>query len=339
MLRSVLVGLLVVSAAASCKGGGEAPAVQPGVAAGAVLELEGAVSAVRGSETRALAAGDAVSADDVIQTGADGHVVIGLAHNNARWELGANKQERVSGSLAWSLARQAQPAKAVDESTTAAGRHAEKSGADTGATSASAEPADTETAAAPAAQPAPAEPAATELARDRAPQREERSEPRSQRKLEISGKGASSGASRGASGASPPPPPPPVATPKARMPADLARDDDSVGGAVERKASPTPGGGAPAKPEVDSARPADTSAVTAELKVVLARERAAMRACLEAAAPRLAVKLTVTRGKATVTITDPAASAAVRSCLATIARRMTFTSIDASVAATLQLTR
>ncbi len=45
MLRTLLVGILAVTAAAACSSKGDAPAAQPGVAAGKVVELTGTVTA------------------------------------------------------------------------------------------------------------------------------------------------------------------------------------------------------------------------------------------------------------------------------------------------------
>lgn len=59
---------------------------------------------------------------------------IELAHNKAIWTLGPNKHEKVSSSLAWTLAKNEGTAKPVDQDTSAAGRPAERSAADTSVT-------------------------------------------------------------------------------------------------------------------------------------------------------------------------------------------------------------
>ncbi len=151
MVRAVLVSVLAVAACKGDGGKGSDPPAQ-GVAAGKVVEATGTVTASRDGKTRPLAAGNDVTGDDTVATGADGHVVIRLAHNNATWDLSANKSERVDKSLAWTLAKQDTPAATVDQATSAAGRHAERSAADTVAT------ADTKAAAEPA--PPPPAPAA-----------------------------------------------------------------------------------------------------------------------------------------------------------------------------------
>lgn len=126
MLRAVLVGLLCVSTF-GCKGKkDDASATQSGPA-GTVLDVTGSVT-VAG---KALAKGATVAADDVVDTGADGHVIIELTHNQAHWELGPGKHEKVSASLAWTLAKNEGTAKPVDQDTSAAGRPAERSAADT----------------------------------------------------------------------------------------------------------------------------------------------------------------------------------------------------------------
>jgi hypothetical protein len=136
MLRSLLVGLLVAGVA-SCKHEGGAVEVVPGAPAGKVVEVVGAVTASRGGATRPLAVGDTVAADDEVATPADGRVAIELAHNGARWELGAGKRKRVADSLAWNQARAEGPSRG-ELATTAAGRPAEKAAAE-GAASAKAD--------------------------------------------------------------------------------------------------------------------------------------------------------------------------------------------------------
>jgi hypothetical protein len=104
MARVILSVMLAVVAAACSKHRGDAPAASSQTAAapaGKVLEVAGAVT-VGG---RQLAVGDALSADDLVDTGSDGRVVIELEHNLAHWELGANKHEKVSDSIAWKLPR------------------------------------------------------------------------------------------------------------------------------------------------------------------------------------------------------------------------------------------
>lgn len=152
MLRSLLLGVLVFSTASACKGSGDAPAVQPGVSVGKVVELSGEVSATRGTAKRSLATGQEISGDDVIETGAQATVRILFAHNNATWDLGPNKKQLVSESLAWKAPKANTPAGEVNEATLAAGRHAERETITTGTTAA--EPAPT-AAATPEASPAP----------------------------------------------------------------------------------------------------------------------------------------------------------------------------------------
>ncbi len=96
-------------------------------AAGRVIEVSGAVT-VAG---KPLAVGDTVKATDTVDTGADGNVVIELAHNNARWQLGPNKHMRVDTSLAWKLPKAAGSAAEGDAESTSAGRHAERAAAGT----------------------------------------------------------------------------------------------------------------------------------------------------------------------------------------------------------------
>jgi hypothetical protein len=77
--------------------------------------------------------GDTVSADDVVETGADGAVEIELRHNRARWALAANQSKQVSASTAWRAAPRDPEATGGGDRTAAAGRHAEREAADTSA--------------------------------------------------------------------------------------------------------------------------------------------------------------------------------------------------------------
>ena len=175
MLRAVLVGLLSVSALA-CKSGGDSPKSQPGVAAGKVVEVTGTVTVRHDDVARPLAAGETVEGEDVVETGADGNVVIELSHNLARWELAANKKMKVRESLAWSQPKKEGSAAAVEQTAAAAGRHAERSAAETsvsGTADKGAPPAETaraaEAAPAPTAAPAPEPTAAAQSPRAESP--------------------------------------------------------------------------------------------------------------------------------------------------------------------------
>lgn len=130
MLKALLVGILAITATGStcaCGSKRDTPQVDPAAPAGKVLEVSGAVTV----GTKALAVGDTIKADDVIETGADGSVVIRIAHNDARWELGPNRKTKPSESPAWTAERSTGPAKPVEQDTSAAGRPAERSAADT----------------------------------------------------------------------------------------------------------------------------------------------------------------------------------------------------------------
>ena len=131
-MRYVLVIVaLVVSA---CEKPADAPPRESElstVAAGTVVEVGGTVTATRAAKSRSLAKAAPVYADDVIETAADGSVVIVLAHNNARWSLEGGFKARVDESVAWKLENQDAIAAPVDHATSAAGRHAEKAAADT----------------------------------------------------------------------------------------------------------------------------------------------------------------------------------------------------------------
>jgi hypothetical protein len=127
MLKALLVGILAVTATGACSSKRDTPQVDPAAPAGKVLEVSGAVTV----GAKPLAVGDTIKANDLIETGADGSVVIRLAHNDARWELGPNRKTKPTESPAWTAERSTGPAKPVEQDTSAAGRPAERSAADT----------------------------------------------------------------------------------------------------------------------------------------------------------------------------------------------------------------
>src|SRR3569833_195540 len=148
MVRATLWAVLACAAVSACGTKDSAPAAQPGAVAGKVLEVAGSVK----GGAKQLAVGDPVKTDDVIETGADGNVAIELAHNGARWELGPNQKLRPTESLAWKQERHGSAAQ-VDQDTSAAGRPAERSAADTATSAAKAESAPAPRAAAPPTAP------------------------------------------------------------------------------------------------------------------------------------------------------------------------------------------
>ena len=130
MLRAVLLGAISFAVVSACGSKTDPPAAQPGVVAGKVLEVTGSVKI----GATPLAVGSTVKSDDVIETGADGNVVIELAHNQARWELGPNSKKKPTESLAWTAAKAERAAAPTAEQTSAAGRPAERSAADSTST-------------------------------------------------------------------------------------------------------------------------------------------------------------------------------------------------------------
>ena len=129
-MRSVIVVMVMLLACSKR----DAPDVA--AAAGKVVELTGSVSASRAAAApRALTVGDQVFADDVVDTGGDGSVTIELFHNHARWAMEPQQKKRVDESAAWRLAKQDSPTGPADHPTSAAGRNAERTAAETRATS------------------------------------------------------------------------------------------------------------------------------------------------------------------------------------------------------------
>lgn len=327
MMRTLLVGILAAAAVSACTRTADAPVTQPGATAGKVVEVAGEVAAVRDGARRALSAGAEISGDDVIETGADGRIVIVLAHNNARWELGAGKREKVASSLAWGLARQEAPAAGGDEQTAAAGRHGEKAAATMSATADSAggdgddldevDRADKAAVASPttSANEAPPPPA----------ERFQREEPKTEGKLAKDATPPKQQSLR----RSPRPP-----TEKEVAPDPVRGGTTSVGSSVTTKNAPGGGTGtgalkaADAKPpvttEASKPAPADHLDASAQARQALDREQTAMRACLDDATATLAVELVIVKGVASFAIPD--ASDQVRACFAVIAKRIKFAS-------------
>jgi hypothetical protein len=118
-MSRILLG--VVLAVVACKGGsgsardssaaggssvasGSVPSLAPADAAiaapvGKVIKVVGQVT-VRG---KPLAVGDAVAADDVIETDSHGRVVVLLPIDDSQWELGPNQQAKVGEAKAWTV--------------------------------------------------------------------------------------------------------------------------------------------------------------------------------------------------------------------------------------------
>jgi hypothetical protein len=327
MLRTLLLGILAVSAVASCGSKEAAPAATPGAPAGKVLELTGTVTATRGSEVRTLSPGGEISADDVIDTANESRVVILVAHNNARWDLGPNRKSKVGESQAWTAAKQVGPAAVVKEETSTAGRHAEKTAATTTTTTGAADE--------PNVQPAPGGSAVASIAPTEAPTAGGRAEPRKMADLKprppakMAGPGASL----------PPPPPPPADSAaafggdketvadtgnQAKQPTESARKvepDDDDGPDLRTKGTET-------KPAVrggsvgtlGAARP--DSPLELEVRATLTKQNAALQVCLGTDLTRLALRVSVTDGVFTILTDDAKATAATRTCLAKVAKTL-----------------
>lgn len=310
MLRALLLGVLSVTAIASCEGKDGGPAVQAGVAAGKVVELTGTVTATRGGETRTLTVGSEVSGDDEVATGADGAVAIVLAHNNATWQLTANKHGKLAESLAWGLAKVDTPAGAAIESTSAAGRHAGKEAATSNTTAAPPAAEEKEEAPAAAAQPEPqsgakggggsVERAKAARSVTDAPPTSVTAPPRAMI--------APGGPAPDTVATPPPPPPPPPPAPSTPPPAPSTPNKDATRAPAATRFSDAPAA-------EDKAEPA------AELRVLATREREHMQACLDASTPALSVTLVVAKGVAKLQV-PAGTSPAITACLAKIAAGM-----------------
>lgn len=299
LLRAVLLGVLSLSVV-SCKSHDEATKSQPGVAAGKVIEASGTVTVHHGDAAKPLAKGDSLEGDDIVETGADGHVLIELAHNNATWDLGPNKKTKLRESVAWALAKQDKAAKAVEQDSAAAGRHAERNAADTTVSAGAPSPAS----AAPDVEPAKAE---VETARaDEAPKVE--------RKHESEKKAA--------------PPPPPAVQPKA----DSASNAPAAPPKIAAPHSLAPGAGAK-----DIVGDVGGGEGTAAAKMVppaastLVHEKdAQLKACL-AGADQAGVTIQVdAAGKATIVFSGTV-GAKVQSCIKGVVKTIHFPKAQAKL--------
>lgn len=316
--------MLTVTSVVACKSeGGTSAKSQPGVAAGKVVEVKGAVTVKHGDASRPLAAGETVEGDDVVTTGADGNVVIELAHNLVRWELGPNKTQKVSESIAFKAAKNTGPVAAVDQDTAAAGRPAERSAVGTTATEVEAkEPAADEPAAAAAPAPPPpveAAEAASTAPVEPAPERKRSRGTRTRREsvkkesapeipsaeaamaprddAPAEGIRTTRGAPRPAAKAAPAPPPPPP-----------PNESNAAGG----------GGG------VTTRGIADVNVGTAPSALV-AQKQSALKACLKGETEPVTLVVTVTNGKPTVQLTSKAEiSASLDACVKKVIGSISF---------------
>jgi hypothetical protein len=298
--------------------------------AGKVLEVKGGVQIKRGAETKPLAVGDTVEATDIVVTGADGNVVIELAHNSARWELGPNKEQKVSESIAWKAKKAT--AEEIDQATAAAGRPAERNAAGTVATAD--EGAAPEAEAAPAAAEAamaPPPPAAAKAEDDFSPKGGAPPPERPRRRATASAPKAA---------AAPPPPPPPEVASSDEAPAPRTRR-----GAIQKKsaevevasaesarapssdavaaphAPPAPGGGAPPKVMARTVDP------VAAANGALGAKSSALQKCLADSGAKEAVTISVTiaNGKPSVKLSSKAAiSAGLDKCLKGVVNGVSF---------------
>jgi hypothetical protein len=332
MLRALLAGILAVSAGASCKGGGDAPTFQPGAPAGSIIDLSGTATATRGTVVRPLELGAVVSGDDVIETAAGSRVAIMLTHNNVRWEIGPSRKAQVGTSMAWSLARQDKPSTRVDEETSAAGRHGEKTAATSATSTATAAPAadSPESAAAvptapppsAAADPAPPPPAAekaerTELPRTAVPAKAQRA---SVDRADADDKAATASAK-------------PARAPRSAAQGALTLGDVGTNGRGGGTQAPDAGGG-----PTGATLEAGTPTVDRQVRILWARDRKALGACLDGA--RATVTFTVAKGVVVVDGTDAAITERTRTCFRAITTKWKITgSADAPVTVRLQLAK
>ena len=127
-LRSLVLCFLGLCASVSCSSSDHKSVETVAGPAGSVLKVTGSATATQeGKQSRALVNKDVIYRDDTIATGPASSLVIEIAHNNARWEIGAGYVGRVDQSLSWRAKRQSVSALQQSESiaTAAAGRNSE----------------------------------------------------------------------------------------------------------------------------------------------------------------------------------------------------------------------
>jgi len=296
MLRALLLGVLTVSAVASCSKNADAPAVAVGTAAGKVIEINGKVEATREGKTRELAMGADVFRDDQIATSADATVTIELFHNGAKWAVVSNKQARVDASLAWGLDKQ-QASKAVEHNSAAAGRNAERSAAETAQTTAMKDSPK------PGAMPAPpAEPAAAESAPMPQP----------------TGRGDEEGGGPKGGAATPPPPPPPPARPgSTAAPANTAAPR-KVADVADLKPDAEP-----AKNMPRQERETDRAKIVVGPQQVAERHRDDFKKCLDPKASSLTITIKVRDNKTKVALGGTGTrTAQILACVDAVAQKI-----------------
>jgi hypothetical protein len=289
MSRSLLIVVLAVSALGCKSSDREA---QPGSAAsgtgsstatsaaGKVLEVSGQVTA----NGKPIAVGAELAADDLIQTGADGRVVIELTHNLAHWQLGPNKSQKVSESIAWKLPRDEGNAKIVIQDMTAAGRPAERSAAETSNTAAPS----TEPTAAPAPAPTP-----------------------------------TPGAPPPAKNAPPAPPPPPPAPAKAEHHMGASKAAALPAPAPAPTLQPLPGGGGASRGPKGKAGPeekeagslADIANDADAARAVATAQLSALAACVASETGSVAIDIRVAADGSAVTKVPDGLSAKAHACI------------------------
>jgi len=319
MLRTVLFGLvasLALGTVAACGTQDDAPAAT-GAVAGKVIDVTGVAHATRaGTPQRVLAKGTEIYSDDVIVT-TSGVIEIELFHNDARWSLQGGKRVRVDQSLAWGLTRQ-QASAAVEHATAAAGRNAERSAADTSATTGTeAMPMPEPRAAAPAAAPM-APPAARSASEETA---DESAKQQGQRPAGGSRSGTGAAADKSAGGAAP------SRGGEARGPAggmQAAPQADHEGASDDRRQlAPPP----PPSPQRTLAQP--TSEGTA-IRALLEQRRAEFRACLVPGAPHATIVIRLAKGTPTFELVAAGDRGdKMRGCVAAVVKTIKFPAIDA----------
>jgi hypothetical protein len=138
ILSLLAIGALALSGASCERAGSDGPKIDETRPVGNVIEVAGTVTAKRASakDSRPLDKGAAVYADDTITTAESGSVRILLSHNNAVFDLSGGQTRALRKAHAWSAKRRERNAleRTGEDSTELAGRHAEKTAAETEAT-------------------------------------------------------------------------------------------------------------------------------------------------------------------------------------------------------------
>ncbi len=354
VLRCVWLAAVALSAtgATGCRGDEGPPQVAPGTAVGKVVDVAGQVTATRDGKTRVLAPGEAVSPDDVVATADTGSVSIELFHNRANLQLQNGAASRIDDSLAWELTKSAVEKLPGGKVMVSAGRHGEKSAAESANNVVNREQPGAATTTPPTSPP-PVQPMVVGVPDPGLMDDHEQTGTQPSNDRKGGPTTANPGPKPPAKIATPPKQDPPRTQPASEPPTDATRENDS------RKSQPARQGGSPGRgndaPTSDSKDDSDrakngTSSTNEESRTEPQKEvaevsllatrveatRAKLKACLQGDVKHLAITVTVSAGKLTFRFAETGAEAA-RTCVQGVLKRVDVKNADGSTSIEISL--